>query len=199
MAITHQFSHMNISLPISRRRLGIGLLALALGGLAAVSINPTYAAEPPKGEKRELLAKHQTVAEFQGVAYQQCRGLTSLCPDKCGSSGDYASFRILKYVVYEKPGEYGDPKQTEYSFQVVDNMKNPKVPAAISGTVASLKKGDFVLLDWQHDYVTKDGSSSPERPIQKLEKITKEQAEKLTGGLEALPPPPKKFQGITPY
>jgi hypothetical protein len=53
-----------------------------------------------------------------------------------------------------------------------------------------LKPGDYVLLDWQHDYVTIDGSSGPERVLNKLQKITREEADKLTGGLDKLPPPP---------
>ena len=163
-------------------------------GLAAL-LTLSHAAAP-KAEKRELLAKHQTVAQFDGVEYHRCLGMTTLCPDKCGSSGDMASFRIHKYLAYEKPGQYGDEKQKQYSFLVEDNMKNLKVPEAIRDTVKSLKKGDLVLLDWQHDYVTKDGSSSPERPIKKLEKITREEAVKLTGGLEELPALPKKNPGI---
>ena len=177
------------------RRLDGRILLLAMSLLSASVVDTASAAEP-KESKREMLAKHQTVAQFQGVEYQQCRGLTSLCPDQCGGSGDFASFRILKYLAYEKPGQYGDPKQPQYRFQVQDFMKNLKVPAAIRDIVAALKKGDFVLLDWQHDYVTKDGSSSPERPIKKLEKITREEAVKLTGGIEELPAPAKPNPGV---
>jgi hypothetical protein len=194
----HPSPNPHLSLLSRRRWIGLCAFSAVAGPLLALTPRLARAADPK--DKRELLAKNQTIAEFQGVAYQQCRGLTSLCPDKCGGSGDFASFRIVKYVAYEKPGEYGDTKQTEYAFQVIDNMKNLKVPKAISDTVAALKKGDYVILDWNHDYVTKDGSSSPERPIVKLEKVTKEQAEKLAGELPTLPPPPqKKFQAITPY
>ena len=170
-------------------------LLLVLGLLLAFPMGSARAGEP-KEEKREMLARHQTVAQFEGVAYQRCRGLTALCPDRCGGSGDFASFRILKYLAYEKHGEYGDPKQVQYIFQVEDNMKHLKVPAVIRDAVAALKKGDVVLLDWQHDYVTKEGSSSPERPIKKLEKITREEAVKLTGGWEEPPAPPKTHPGI---
>jgi hypothetical protein len=150
------------------------------------AISITNAAET----KREVLSKHQTVAQFEKVAYQRCLGMTALCPDKCGGSGDFASFRILKYLAYEKPGEYGDPKQTEYIFQVEDNMKNLKITKAMKDIVTALKPGDYLLLDWQHDYVTADGTSSPDRVLKKLQKITREEADKLTGGLDKLPPPP---------
>jgi hypothetical protein len=177
-------------------RLPIGVLGCALGLLVSAGFQ-SGAAE----NKRELLSKHQTVAQFERVAYQRCMGMTSLCPDQCGNSGDFASFRILKYLAYEKPGQYGDPQQKEYIFQVEDNMKNLKVSKAIKDAVASLKEGDYVLLDWQHDYVTKDGSSSPERPINKLQKITREEADKQTGGLDKLPKPearPARGAGPSP-
>lgn len=121
--------------------------------------------------KVETLARHETVAEFQGTNYHQCMGLTSLCPDKCGHSGALATLRIVRYIAYEKLGEYGDPECEEFAFLVEDNMKNSKMPADIHTVVNSLKKGDVVLLSWKHDYVTSNGGSAPERPLTRLEKI----------------------------
>jgi hypothetical protein len=159
--------------------------ALSLGiTMAALQ---TIAAEPDLIDKREMLSKHQTVAQFEGVNYHCCLGMTSECPDRCGSSGDMASFRILEYLAYEKPGEYGDAKQERYQFLVQDNMGNVKVPADIKTAVASLKQNDYVLLDWQHDYVTRDGSKFPERTVILLKPITREEADKLAGGLDKLP------------
>lgn len=80
-------------------------------------------------------------------------------------------FRIVKYLMYEKPGEYGDPKADEFTFLVEDNMQHPKVPGTIRDALKSLNPGDMVLLSWNHDYVTINGNSSPERPITRLEKI----------------------------
>ena len=40
----------------------------------------------------------------------------------------------------------------------------------------ALQAGDNVLLSWNHDYVTRGGCSSPERPITELKKITVEEA-----------------------
>lgn len=121
--------------------------------------------------KVETLARHETVAEFRGTSYHRCMGLTSLCPDQCGESGTLATFRIVNYVIYEKLGEYGDPKCDEFAFLVEDTMKRPKVPADIRAAVHSLKQGDMVLLSWKHDYVTSQGGSAPERPLTRLEKI----------------------------
>lgn len=121
--------------------------------------------------KVDTLARHETVAEFRGTNYHRCMGRTSLCPDKCGQSGTLATFRIVNYLTYEKLGEYGDPKCDEFAFLVEDNMKQPKVPAAIRNKVNVLKQGDMVLLSWNHDYVTSNGNSRPERPVTILEKI----------------------------
>jgi hypothetical protein len=174
-------------------KLGSALLACA----AVMAVSGDADAAPPKEGERQTLSKHSTVAQFEGIAYQRCMGLTALCPDQCGSSGDFATFRILKYLGYEKPGEYGDPKQTEFVFQVEDNHKNPKVSAEVKSKLAALSKGDYVRLDWVHDYVTKGGTSSPERICTRVEKITREEADKLTGGLDKVPAPKPKA-GIQP-
>ncbi len=82
-----------------------------------------------------------------------------------------ASFKIAEYLNYQKSGEYGDPKSDTFVFMIEDNMKRLKVTPAIRDTMKSLKKGDRVFLSWNHNYVTVDGSSWPERPITKLERI----------------------------
>ena len=133
--------------------------------------------------KRQLLAENQTVAKLTGIAYQRCRGLTALCPDNCGDSGDYANFEIVAYVKYNKVGEYGDEKAKTYSFQVNDNHGVVKITKEYADKVRALKPGDYVLLSWNHDYVTReeDGTSAsfPERPLTKVETLTKADAEKL--------------------
>jgi hypothetical protein len=151
----------------------------------AVFCSAALAADAPeaKNEKRQLLANHETVAKLKNIAFQKCRGLTAMCPDNCGDSGDYANFTIVAYTKYEKPGEYGDPKSDTFSFQIQDNRKKLKVTKELADTAKALKPDDYVILTWHHDYVTRTeggGSSSfPERPIIKLEKISKEDADKL--------------------
>ncbi len=169
---------------------GLKLTAVALAWLLGATALTATAADKNEKDGREMLSKHETVAQFAGVAYHRCLGRTSQCPDKCGSSGDMATFRILKYVAYEKPGKYGDEKQQDYQFLVQDNMKNAKVPADVKATIDALKAEDFVLLEWQHDYVTKAGSKFPERTVTRLQRITREEADKLTGGLDKLPKAP---------
>ena len=119
--------------------------------------------------KVELLSSHDTKAKFTGITDHKCMGLTSFCPDRCGHSGKLASFEITEYIAYEKPGEYGDPKQETFQILIKDNMGNAKVPDEIAKDILALKAGDAVHLQWNHNYVTKDGTSSPDRPIAKLE------------------------------
>lgn len=159
------------------RRIPLALVAYAL--VQALLVSAGSAAEPPDAEKRERLAVHETLATLNKIEFRLCRGLTSLCPKECGHSGNFAEFTIKKYLKYDKTGEFGDPKQTAFLLQISDYDKRPQGDPAILKTVQGLKPGDFVRLTWHHDYVTKDGSSSPERPIIKLEKITAEDAAAL--------------------
>jgi len=124
--------------------------------------------EPQAGEKRELLSAHQTEATFDGLRQHICRGLTALCPDDCGHSGRMAVFTITKYLRHEKPGEFGDGEQSSFQVLVDDNHGNPKLPAATRDAILALKPGVAVRLDWNHDYVTRDGSSFPERVITRV-------------------------------
>lgn len=144
--------------------------ALKLLCPVTVALTLTACAHSPNNAeaKSETLSTHETVAEFLGTSYHRCLGMTSLCPDECGDSGTMASFRICKYMKYEKLGDYGDPRSEQFNFLIEDNMKNLKVNATTRDTVAALKKGDAVLLSWKHNYVTVNGSSGPERPIVKL-------------------------------
>jgi len=123
----------------------------------------------PAPEKRELLSSHATVAKFIGIKDHRCMGRTSLCPDRCGDSGKLATFEIIEYLDYQKPGEYGDPKQTTFHVLIRDNQGRAKIPDEILSIIDSLKPDAKVKLAWRHDYVTKDQASFPERPITKIE------------------------------
>ena len=153
-------------------------ILVVIGLLLALPSRGTAADEPAAkpGEKRQLLSEHHTLATFDGVEFRLCRGRTALCPERCGHSGNFANFTIRKYVKYKKHGEYGDPEQKSFLIQISDFDKLPIGDPAFAKTIADLKKGDFVLLSWNHDYVTKEGVSSPERPIVKLEKVESEKA-----------------------
>lgn len=140
-------------------------------GMSIIGIDSVHADEAKgNGEKRELLAEHETISRLEGIAYRRCRGLTAMCPESCGDSGEYVTFTVVKYTRYKQHGKYGG-KQNSFMIQVSDFHKKPKGDSKILKIVRSLKKGDLVKLWWRHDYVTKNRVSSPERPIVKLEKV----------------------------
>jgi hypothetical protein len=144
----------------------ISLLLLA----RALAAAPEPAAPDPLN-KVEVLARHETIATLKGIAFRQCLGLTSLCPERCGDSGEFATFSINRYLAYTKNGEYGDPKQTEYLVQVSDFTKQPKGDPKVLAWIKSLKVGDTVTLTWEHRYVTHEGSSSPVRVLVNYESM----------------------------
>ena len=129
----------------------------------------THSAEKVVETKRETLASHETRAEFLGIEDHVCRGLTALCPDQCGHSGSLARFKIVEYIQFESFSEYGK-KQEQFSILVRDNQGRLKVDPMLADSIDRFSPGDIVLLSWNHDYVTKNGSSGPERPITKLGK-----------------------------
>jgi hypothetical protein len=119
--------------------------------------------------KRETLAVHETRAEFLGIEEHVCRGLTALCPDRCGHSGKLATFRIVEYIRFESFSEYGR-KQEHFQVLIRDNLGNLKVDPMVADAVARFSPGDIVRLSWNHDYVEINGLSGPERPVTKLER-----------------------------
>lgn len=147
---------------------------------------PTAEAATPAQEKEQssrkttLLSSHMTIARFDGLKDHQCRGLTTLCPDKCGDSGKLAAFTITKYLKYTKPGEYGDPEQKNFMIMYENTLGKSQLTPEEKELVTTLKPGDPVLLCWNHNYVTDEatGSSYPERPITVLKKLTPEEAAK---------------------
>jgi hypothetical protein len=120
------------------------------------------------------LARHETMAVFNGISDHRCLGLTSLCPDRCGHSGRMATFAIISYLSYEQRDEFGDPQSDTFAFLIEDTMQQRKVPSELFAAVTALQAGDHVLLSWDHTFVTINGASGPERPVTRLEKIAPE-------------------------
>ena len=145
-------------------------------------------------EKRELLSRHETVAVFAGAPYKKCLGLTALCPDKCDGSGEVATFEIRGYLVYEQRSPSGAPRQNQFTVRISDYNKKPLGNPARRAILDSLKPGDFVLLSWQHEYVTSDGSSFPVRPVTLLKKISAAEAAELLKQAAPVAAPPSTLK-----
>lgn len=135
---------------------------------------------PADNGKLDTLAEHRVLAQFKGAPYRLCRGRTSLCPEHCGDSGEFATFDIVEYLHYKKPGKYGDEKQKQFALQVSDFRRKPKGDPKTLETVHELKEGDLVLLEWHHLYgEVQPGAFSPVRPVIELRKVTEEEAKLL--------------------
>mmetsp|Transcript_4810 Transcript_4810/g.11798 ORF Transcript_4810/g.11798 Transcript_4810/m.11798 type:complete len:142 (-) Transcript_4810:254-679(-) len=132
--------------------------------------------------ERQLLAKFETVAQFNKVQHQPCRFRTALCPDRCGHGKDWADFKVVAYLVYNKPGEYGDGKDGSFHWDIKGGQGEGPAKAQqeqLSAKVGKLKAGDYVKLNWLHEYVKTEGAQFPERPITLLEPITADEANRL--------------------
>ena len=169
------------------KNIGISLLMLTAVVISA-----------PADEQRALLARHETVAVFSGAPFRKCLGLTTLCPEQCDGSGEWATFEIRGYLVYDKRGEYGDPKQGEFQVRVSDFHKQPVGDPRWRKIIQTLQPGDFVALTWNHDYVTRDGSKFPDRPLVSLKKLTPAEAAELLKKAQPAPPAPAGPRGATP-
>ncbi|MEO1856025.1 MAG: hypothetical protein ABGY95_01495 [Rubritalea sp.] len=150
------------------KRLLIILFALAF---LPVTLHQIRAEDKPEGVK--LLSSHETIAAFTGSSFRTCRHHTANCPDKCHHAGSVVSFSVKEYLNYVKPGKYGDPKAEKFQVMVEDQLGTVKVDKATLAKIKALKSGDTVKLSWNHNYVTKGGSSFPVRTITKLEVVKK--------------------------
>jgi hypothetical protein len=157
----------------------VSLLAVFM--LAAASWSRSASAiEPAVNGKLETLAEHRVLARYMGAPYRICHGRTSRCPEHCGNSGEFATFDIVEYLHYDKPGKYGDAEQKKFAFQVSDFRRKPKGDAKMLEKVRELKEGDLVLLEWHHLYgEVRPGAFSPVRPVIELRRVTEKEAEQL--------------------
>lgn len=133
-----------------------------------------------KQKRSKQLAEHRVITRHKGSPYQVCRGCTGKCPERCGASGEYATFKVTQYLHYQKPGEYGDDKLKEFRIQISDFHKKETGDKLINSVIKGLKKGDLVVLEEKHLYGEyMPGVFGPVRPLMLLKKITKEEAKAL--------------------
>ena len=160
----------------------IGLLTLAVSSVFALMVIDSDGGVDAGFSyldlaKAEKYATFLTLATFDGISEHKCLGRTALCPDQCGHSGEMATFTIDKTLAYGRYNEYGDTRTETFQVLIKNNLNDtPLIPQDIYDQIKSLKKGARVLLSWNHNYVTIEGSSAPERPINFIYPLTAEQA-----------------------
>lgn len=160
---------------------------LAVDAMAAKDTEQTenqspkaYVGKMPDNDQLKVLTEHKVIATFQEVKFRRCMGATGRCPDRCGSSGEFANFKITDYLHHKKAGKYSEDKQKAYMIQVTDFHRKPKGDPALGAYVKTLEAGDQVVIEWKHLYgKLRTGGSSPVRPLLLLKKIDKAEAKKL--------------------
>ncbi len=159
----------------------IGSVSYATEDIPAPSKPPkAYVGKIPDNDRLKVLAEHKVIATFQDEKFRTCRGRTGSCPERCGSSGEYANFKITDYLHYQKLGKYGDDKQWTYSVHVTDFHRKPIGNPVLGAYIKTLKTGDQVVIEWKHLYgAVAPGVSGPLRSLLLLKKIDKAEAKRL--------------------
>ena len=119
----------------------------------------------------DTLATNSTISVFEGIIKQPCMFRTALCPDKCNHSKEIAKFKIIEYLEYTKPSEYGDDKQDFFYADINSNAEENKQKKEFIDFIKTLKEGDKIKLNWDHIYINNNGSRYPERLIRFISKI----------------------------
>lgn len=146
---------------------------LTLLGICGSFAEHPVVANPIKSDKidhssqlsGELLADHVAEVEYTGKMHRKCMFRTALCPDRCDHAQDFATFRVIKYLNYQKPGKYGDEKQEQVMIDMNPAHKPILQGADIVEKINALKPGDKLVLHWSHYYMHQGGNSFPERPV----------------------------------
>lgn len=158
----------------------IGSVSYAAEDVPAPSKPPkAYVGKMPDNDRLNVLAEHKVIATFQDVKFRTCWGSTGSCPERCGSSGEYANFKITDYLHYQKLGKYGDDKQWTYLVHVTDFHRNPIGNPVLGAYINTLEAGDQVVIEWKHLYGAAAGLIAPLRPLLLLKKIDKAEAKRL--------------------
>jgi hypothetical protein len=121
---------------------------------------------PLREINRETLTRNLVYAVFKGI--EERPSMVMMIPPPPPKT--FAYFEIREYIEYEKPGKYGDNRQSSQAFELL------RQSADVQSFAQQLQPGDIVKLGWTHDYVTRsaDGgvtaSKSPDRRVFLLER-----------------------------
>ena len=131
-----------------------------------------YSAEQ-SAEQRETLFSYRSRATFLGSRHQPCRHMTSACPDRCSHASVVYRFKLDSLTVAKNEAAKNAKWVTPVAAGMAEHLvgESNLGAAGVLDAARSLSEGDRVMLDWNHDYVTRAGCSAPERPVAKLRKL----------------------------
>ncbi len=151
---------------------------LWLIGAAFLTANAEEA-EPQYHQGVNTLSRHELLAQFVEIRHQPCLFKTSLCPDRCGHACDVAVLKTVGYFAWEKFSKYGEDPQGTFYYKVSPAKTNEATDEKIQNQLKGLQPGQWVKLEWEHQYLVNDHGSYPARPITHLTLLTPEEAKAL--------------------
>ena len=120
-------------------------------------------------EAKPFTSTHVFTAVFQGTHFHTCMGLTSLCPDECGSSGEMAVFEVQDYEHFIVNGESGTEQLEKYQVLITDYYKNDLDKPYVAD-IKALEVGDKVRIHVEYVY---DTTLDVIQPVENLISVTK--------------------------
>lgn len=89
--------------------------------------------------ERQLLARFETISQFDKVIFRPCMHRTALCPDRCGHAKNWAEFKVVSYLAYEKPGAFYHAEL----FNIPEHLMPLLVVKRLSRVVRKLNGAEF--------------------------------------------------------
>lgn len=96
--------------------------------------------------KRDVISRHETKAEFQGLSYHVCGSDVAGCPEFCSDSGEFATFRIVKYLGHQttRGGSFTNEGVSAQGFRLSQEAGRPGVGS--SHPITRKGRGDTAIL-----------------------------------------------------
>jgi hypothetical protein len=120
----------------------------------------------------ERIYTYKSKSTFLHKNYQPCHHRTSQCPNQCHHSDTIYSFQINSLNVQINPNstsaQYCTPVKEGDVYRI---GRRQLLSSMLMNDFLMLVNGEDVELDWNHDYVTRGGCSSPEYTVVRLEKV----------------------------
>ncbi len=121
-------------------------------------------------EAKPFTSTHVFTAVYEGTHFHTCLGLTSLCPDECGSSGEMAVFDVLDYDHFIVNGESGTEQLEKYQVLITDYYKNDLDEHYVDD-IKALEEGDKVKIHVEYVYDTTLDVVQPVENLISIEKV----------------------------